>query len=171
MTVAVENMLKQYKENKAYVASTMARIEAYEELLRHDDIEDYILNLTQREFGMPRSPGFNATSPIELSVMEKQLTADDLKQLIADEKSRIWLKCIEIEQIEIAIDSLTKPEKFIIECKYFEGMFWRNIERSFNDMFKHANDVTEEWLRKVNKDCLVKLAKILEPFCQQWKIS
>jgi DNA-directed RNA polymerase sigma subunit (sigma70/sigma32) len=167
----IEIMLRNYKENKAFVATTLARIAAYEELLTDNNLEDYILENVGQDLSMPKVSGYRSKSPVENCLIKKSLDADELKEMIKDEQSRIFMKKMEVEQIDTALTSLTSSEKFIIESKYFDGMFWRDIERNYNHRFRLANSITEDRLKKINREALGKMDRVLMEFCTKWKID
>ena len=62
-------------------------------------------------------------------------------------------------------------ERYIIECKHIEKMFWRDIEISFNEKFRQQNYLTVSGLKKVNRSALEIMAKILEPYYTRFKIK
>lgn len=163
----IENALKEYPRKKSLVETTEARIEAYKEMLNNPNIESFAMVLSSREFGMPRS-SIRTNSYIESLMIQKQVTTEGITELITTEKSRIWLVKMEIQQIELALKSLTKQEQYLIECKYFEDMFWRSIELSFNEKFRGQDYITESGLRKKIKGALEQLAVILQPFYEMY---
>lgn len=167
----IENALKDYKRKKSVVETTLARIEQYKEALNNPDSFEYVFLGSPREPGMPRGTGGGRKSPVELAVEDKEEAIELLKQWIKDDHSRIYPYQIELEQIDGALNALTMQERFIIECKYFEGMFWRDIEISFNDRFRQQNYITVEGIRKMNRQAIRLVARILEPYYNRFKIK
>lgn len=166
----IRDKLKQYKEKKAKVETTKARIEAYQVLLEDPNIEQLGYYLTFRETGMPGTGG--GGSMVERSAIQGELTRELVKEWIKEDQSRITLLEIEVAQIEAALKSLTSWEEYIIKCKYFENMFWTNIEASFNSEFPQKHDITQERLKQMNKEAVDKLETILTPFyVQMTKVS
>lgn len=168
MTVIIESMLRKYKENKAYVDTALLRVHEWEGIANCDNIEDYISS-TSRDIGDIRST--KISKPVEQIIFQVCKKMEDIKKLISDEKSRIFLIKMEVKHIEIALEALTAQEIYIVECKYFENMFWRNIEYAFNERFRSGNITSEEMLRKKNKYVLKKLYNILEFYIKEWKAS
>lgn len=167
----IEKVLKEYKTKKAFVETTLARIEGYRYALNNPDTwgKEYIS--PSREIGMPGAPTRNISSPVERLVIDKELDEETIKQWISDDESRVFPIKLEVEQIENAMKCLTKQEKYIVECKYFDNMFWRDIEISFNSHLRQQNYVSYEWLKKLNKEALQKLSPILEPFYNRFKTA
>lgn len=165
----IENALRDYRRKKSVVETTLARIENYKKAIENPDSFTHIFLNSQREPGMPR--GTSNASSVEISITDKEEAIEMLKQWIKDDKSRIYPYQIELEQIDGALGALTMQERFIIECKYFENMFWRDIEINFNDKFRQQNYITVEGIRKMNRQALGLMAKILEPYYTRFKIS
>lgn len=68
--------------------------------------------------------------------------------------------------------ALTKQQRFIVECKYFERMFWNDIEINYNDKFSRPkNYITVSGIRKMNTEALELLAEILEHYYNRFKIK
>lgn len=166
----IENALRDYRRKKSVVETTLARIENYKETINNPDSFEYVFLGSPREPGMPRGTG-GKKSVVELAIEDKEEAIGLLKEWIKDDQSRIYPYQIELEQLNGALGALTKQERFIIECKYFEGMFWRDIEISFNDKFRQQNYITVSGIRKMNSEALELLARILEPYYMRFKIK
>lgn len=169
----IEAILKEYKINKAFVETTMARIEQYKYAIAHPEAwyKDYIP--ASSPLGMPGKPKGSGTSPVENYIVEKELNEEIIREWIRQDESRIFFKKLEIEQIECAMNKgLNKQEQYVITLKYFEGgMSWGEIELSYNNEFRQKNYVTYETLKKDNKKALNKLTTILEPFYNQFRAA
>jgi hypothetical protein len=126
--VQIEQLLRQYKTKKSLVESADARIKAWEHARLNPDIilENYY-SMDNKEIGMPGSPNRNTSSPQERILTQRELTTNTILEWISEEQSRIFHTRLEVTQIESALNALTQQERFIIECKYFEGMNWRSI--------------------------------------------
>lgn len=163
----LENILRKYKEKKAYVETTEARIEGWKYAIQHPEMwyKDYLPQ--GRELGMPGRPHGSAPAPTENYIIGKEITVETIKIWISQDESRIFPIKIEIEQIEKALEGLTRQERCVIELKYFENMFWRDIELSFNNLYRQKNYITDIRLKQINKDALNKLYKILKPFYEK----
>jgi len=90
---------------------------------------------------------------------------------ISEEQSRIFHTRLEVTQIESALNALTQQERFIIECKYFEGMNWRSIEVNVNTKYREANYITEAGIRKINSKALDKIKIVLDSFYDNLHIA
>ena len=162
----IQDTLKQYKTKKAKVEATKARIQAWERILLDPNIEFYGYKLYSREIGMPSA--HSATSQVEREAFQSdnddEVTKEMIEEWIKEDKSRISPLEIEVEQIEKAIEGLTTWEQFIIKCKYFESMYWCNVELSFNEQFHPKNYIPSETLKDYSSKAISKLIEILEPF-------
>lgn len=163
----IEQALRNYKKRKSIVETIEIRITAYERMLEESDDELFQI-VPSSELGMPRSPN-RGGSPTERAILVMECTREEIKELIKDDKSRLFWPKLEVEQIEKALEGLTAWEKYIVEIKYFDGMSWRNIEISFNKQFPQKNDLTEERLRQINREAIEKLSEILTPFYAQYE--
>lgn len=163
----VEKGLAEYKENESIIETTLERIEVYQELLDSNK-EVNLFTGHNKELGMPRSSGVGDISIVELKVMDKEKQRDILRQWIKDDKSRIYPLQIEREQISMALEALTDKERYIVDCKYFKEMFWREIEHAFNDKFTQQNMITESGLKQMFYESRSKLIRILKPYYQRF---
>lgn len=163
----IETGLKDYKRKKSIVETTLLRIDTYKAAIEDPDSFTHVFLGTSRELGMPRGTGKG--SSVEMAVTNKEQAIELLRQWITDDKSRIYPYQIELEQINAAMGALNRQQKFIIECKYFEDMFWREIEIPFNDTFRGQNYITYEGLKKINKQTLDILATTLKPYYSRYK--
>lgn len=170
----VEKSLKQYRKKKAKVETTLARIEAWEYALGH--FEEVRLVTTASapndcwimKFG---KNSYSTGSSVEKHAVTEEEKEKMLKQFIKNERSKIFPIQMEIKQIEKALGALTSQEKYIIECKYFEKMFWREIEINYNNNFRQQNYITESGLKKIRSEAVKKLADLLDPFYKMIKIA
>lgn len=168
LNIDIEKILREYKMKKAFVEATLARIEQYKFAIEHPE-------MWYKEISLPSSLDVSKNTNIGNSVVEnrvigKSLNEEIIKKWIEDDESRIFFKKLELEQIDKAMESLTKQERYIIELKCFDNIFWRDIEISYNDQFRQKNYVTFEALKRIKKDAINKLYQILKPFYKQFKI-
>jgi hypothetical protein len=161
----ITDALKKYRIKKAELDSTYARIAVYEQALKSNNL--HILGYYTKQSpdaGMPRAR--RNISMVEAEYFatdtESQLTRELVDEWIREEHDRIYMKRIEVEQIEAAMNSLTKQERFIVECKYFDLMSWRDIEISYFNTFKEP--IIDKSLQAKNGQALTKLTLILMPF-------
>lgn len=165
----IESALRDYRRKQSVVETTLARIENYKEAKNNPDSFTHIFPEPSREPGMPKGTG--VSSSVEYAVTNKEKAAYILDEWIKDDCSRIYPYQIEIEQLGGALNALTKQQKFIIECKYCEGMFWRELEVAFNEKFRGHNYITSEGIRKMNRQALELIGKILKPYYNRFKIE
>lgn len=166
----LKEQLKDYPNKKAIVQSTQARIELWRETLKENAMQCFFYS-SPSNYGMPKAP-YRTGSPTEHEICSKEVTREQVEQWIRDDESRIFWYKLEVEQIDIALQSLKKNEQYIIDKKYFEDWFWRTIEASYNETFKHAEDYkSERTLKRMHDEALNKLNNILGPFYQQHKIA
>lgn len=163
----IEAALRDYKRKKSIIETTLLRIEQFKEAIKDPESFSAVLLGSSRELGMPRGSG--GGSPVEIQITNKEKSIELLREWIKDDKSRIYPYQIEKEQIDAAMAALTMQERYIVECKYFEGMFWGDIEISFNDKFRQRNYITTEGIRKMNRQAIELLSNILEPYYNRFK--
>lgn len=159
-----ENKLRALKKNQCIIKTTLERIEVYKRALNNPEEHKGIFQGTNREPGMPSGKGYKPTSPVEYEVLSEEKQADILKQWIKDEHSRIYPLQIEVEQLTGALNALTEQQRYIIECKYFENMIWRDIEMNYNDKYRQQNYITFEGLKNKNRESLQTITRILKPY-------
>jgi len=162
----IQKALKSYKNKKAIVETTKSRIEAWEKILDDPNIEMYGYYAVSKEIGMPSA--HSGKSQVEREVFkaedERELSRELVEEWIKEDKSRIFIPELEVDQIEKTLASLTTWEKYLIERKYFDNASWVSIELSFNEQFKTRNYIPFETLKNYNKCALDKITVILEPF-------
>jgi hypothetical protein len=101
---------------------------------------------------------------VEGEIFDKEKARELIKEWIAEDKTRIFYIQLEAEQIESAVKSLSTLERYIVESKYFDNMFWRDIEIAFTRIFPQKYPLTVAGLKKINGEALDKLIEIMRPF-------
>ncbi len=174
-TKYIEDRLKEYKENSSTIETTLARIKTYEKALEDPSSYTHIGFSTQSDMGSIKGKGGIPSSPVESAVLKKEndemLIVENLKEWIKEDKSRVYPLQIEKEQIDGALNALTEQQRYIIECKYFENMMWRDIETNLNDKFRQQNFITDSGIKKINTKSLEMIEKILELYYSRLRIS
>jgi hypothetical protein len=155
----LEKRLKLYKKNKYNVETTVQRVNLWEGLLREGNLEIFEYQAS-RLLGMPRAKNVNG---LDVIVAENEVTEEMVRDWIEDDKSRIYYMKIEVEQIETALKALSQEQSVIVDLKYFNNMSWRGIETIFNERFKNRIYITDEMLRKMNRESLQILWDLLGP--------
>lgn len=168
----VEGALRDYRRKKSVIETTLLRIESFQEAIEDPDSFTSVFVSSYTEAGMPRAKGgIGGSSSVEKSVWDREEAIELLREWIKDDKSRIYPYQIEKEQIDAALGALTKQQRYIVECKYFEDMFWRDIEINYNEKFRGQNYITVSGIRRINSDVLNMLVEILEPYYNRFKIK
>lgn len=172
----IEKALEDYKRKKSVIETSLERIEVFRRALNSPETgpEKWDIFLyqspTERMLRGPIQKGSDG-SPVEWAYLQGEKRIERLKNWIKDEESKIYPLQVEVKQIEIALEALTKQQRYVIECKYFEKMFWRDIEKNFNETFRNQNYITFERLKSINKEALAILSEILEPYYNRFKIA
>ena len=167
----IENALRDYRRKKSVIETTLARIETYQEAISNPDIHRGLFLGSSKEPGMPMSSTYGGTSAVEYAILSKEDEIKLLHEWISDDRSRIYPYQIELQQIDGALGALNKQQRFIIEYKYFEGKFWRELEKDFNEEFRGHNYITVEGIRKMNRQAIELMEKILKPYYNRFKIK
>lgn len=163
-----ESKLKTYREKKSTIETTLERIEVYKKALSNPEEHNGLFLGSNREPGMPTGKGYKPTSMVEYQVLSEEKQIEILKQWIRDEQSRIYPLQIEVEQITGALNALTEKERYIIECKYFENMIWRDVEIHYNEKYRQRNYITFEGLKNNNRRALELMTRILKPYYKRF---
>lgn len=157
----IKEALKKYRYKKARIETAYARIEGYEEILKIGNFSMLQWNNNNDNFGMPKAR--NNISIIECEIISKdnniKITAELINQLIKNEKSRIWPLEQEIKQIDKALESLSKQDRYIVELKYMDNLDWRDVEISFFEQYR--KNLTDIRLKQIAAESLSKLNSIL----------
>lgn len=161
-----EERLRLYRKHKAEVNTTLQRVEVWEQALKQGDLRMFEYSVS-RLAGMPRSS--NSSSPTEIEAGLREITVEMVRDWIEEDKSRVYYKKVEIDQIEEALKALTGEQRTVVTSKYFDCMTWRNIEAVFNERHSVGRVyITNEMLRKINKESLEILWEILGPLFQRY---
>ena len=173
-TKYIEDRLKEYKENSYTIETTLARIDVYKKAIGNPDSFREIYLGSSKEIGMPNGKGGKLSSPTESSILNTEDNREEiietLKEWIGEDLSRIYPLQVEKEQIDGALNAITKQQRFILECKYFEDMTWRDIEINLNDKYRQQNFITDSGIRKINVKSVELMVKILKPYYSRFKI-
>jgi len=167
LTESIEQKLRDYKKKKSIVETTLARIEAFQVAQEYPDMYESVIVTRGKELGMPKSKFYTGSS-VEEEVFDKEKAQKLIKEWIAEDRSRIFFVQLEVEQIELALKSLSTYERYIIESKYFENMFWRDIETSLMKQFPQKFPLTVAGIKKINREALDRLDEIMGQF---YKVS
>ncbi|WP_026478259.1 hypothetical protein [Alkaliphilus transvaalensis] len=161
--INIEKILKEYKKKLSKIETIKIRIQSYEKALQEPEEWMNIVANTSKELGMPRGNSTNV-SPVELEVINKEKTVAKIQKWIKEDEARLDLQEMEIKQLDSGLNSLTEQERSIVQWKYCENMFWRDIEIKFNNLYRGENYITTAQLKKLNRRALDQLIEILTPF-------
>ena len=127
MNCNVVKRLKKMRYNEYRVLLGEERIVEWRRLLDSEEkLEIYPESI---DLGMPRSS--TIVSPVENQAIGVALTSENLKQLIADEESRIHWVQSELVIINKVFSNLEEKELFLIRQRYYYNLNWVNITRNY----------------------------------------
>jgi hypothetical protein len=157
----ITDVLKKYRYKKARIDTAYARIKGFEEILKLGNFSMLQWNNNSDNFGMPKAR--NNQSIIETEIMIKdnniKITAELVKQLIKNEKSRIFPLEQEIKLIDKALNALSQQDRYIVELKYMDNLDWRDVEISFFEQYR--KNLTEIRLKQIAAESISMLNCIL----------
>lgn len=164
----IKKMLNEHKEKKSKLDIMLSTIDAWEHAVKNPETIVYLVQTSGIELGMPRG-SFNINSPVEKEVINKiedfKLAIELVREWIKEEESRAFPLKIDVMRVEHSLNSLANDEVYIIECKHFENLIWRDIELNYNNKYTRKNNyITESGLRKKYDDIIKKLYNVLKPF-------
>lgn len=158
----IEKALKNYNENKGRIEAAQARCDLWQYCLDTMTDEQIALEFIYTEgdtYGMPRAR--TNESPVEKEVVRHEVTREMVKRWIKDDESRMVPVKYEIKLIDIGLGSLTEEENYVIKCKCVEGWNYKQVEISFNNEFRNEDKITTERLKKIKKQALKKMEKVI----------
>ena len=160
------NRLISYRVDSArceYLRKDIPRLQGLLQSLR-DNIVDDEVHITQSLSGMPFGGAISDPTgklgarladgyePIELSEIELEI-GTKIEELRHKEVC-VWC-------IETGLSSLTPKERYLVECKYIQNDFWRNIIENFNSKFGEVY-VSKEPLKRMIERALETMCAVLE---------
>lgn len=162
---AVKQMLQNYREDKArcqYLENEIPQLERLVEELRSTMIEDSV-SITQVISDMPR--GTSISDPTgRLGMLFASGYVPDHICKVEDEikikKREMGNKLITVTLVDSAMTGLSDREKFVIQKKYIDGVFWRELIDSYKDRFDMI--YSKSALKKVLDTGLTKMARIMK---------
>lgn len=161
--------LKDFERKKATVETALARIEMYKKAIENPRLYTNIHRDSQLELGSIKGKGGKPSSSVESEVIKNEsdemMVVENLREWIKEDISRIHPIQAEVEQVDVALNALTEQQRYIIKCKYFNKMFWKDIENEYNKTFKEY--ITERSLKNKNRESLEELCEILKPYYER----
>jgi hypothetical protein len=140
-------------EIKIEIKNLRDDIEYFNQLLMLDDLSnyEYYKDLNNMDIIKYKSPIF---SPVEKELMKKEsihkLNKNIIKCMIEDSKFKLLAKERQLKIIYNSIEILSKEDKFIIECRFFEKMKYIDIQKNYQNKFKIYLDI-QTFIRRLNK--------------------
>lgn len=162
---AVEKHLKEYRVNSArcdFLRQDIPRLEKLVQELR-DDIVDNEVHITQVITDMPR--GGTTSDPtgklgMKLANGYEPRYIEEIETEIKQKQLELKYKDVSVWSVETGLKSLTPKERFLIEHKYIQEDFWRNIVEGFNKEFGEGYN-NKDTLKKMIDKGLDTMAKVL----------
>jgi hypothetical protein len=172
----IEETLKNYLEKKSRIMVLEIRIDKAKKELElanvkykeneNDTIEALQMSAVTINPDKPAATNkfSSATENAAMFYHQESVYKNDFEIMTIKKDIKKWQNEIdelsrEVKEIDIALKSLTKEEEFIIQCFYFERMFWRNIENTYEFNFKLFKD--ERTLRDIRKTAIEKLKRVV----------
>lgn len=161
---AVIQMLTNYREDLArcqYLEREIPQLERLVDELRSTMIEDSV-SITQVISDMPR--GTSVSDPTgRLGMLFASGYVPDHIREVEDEikikKREMGNKLITVTLVDSALDGLSDREKYVIEKKYIEGAFWRELISSYRDKFDML--YSKSALKKISETAIKKMCRIM----------
>jgi uncharacterized protein YuzB (UPF0349 family) len=156
-------ILYHYQDIKAEIKNIQDNIKYYEKLLKQEDLSelDYYKNLQYM--------GIKYISTI-FSIVEKEVCKKEtahklnhniIRELKAKEETKILERQNQIDNIDNALAILSSEDIYIIKCKFFHMMKYKDITINFNTRFRYY--LTEQTIKKRVKNSIKKMTTIINP--------
>jgi hypothetical protein len=156
-------ILYSYVDIKADIKNIQDNIAYYEQLLRQSDLSelDYYKKINYM--------GIKYISTI-FSIVEKEVTRKETahnlnSQIIRELKAKAETKLLEkqnqIDNIDNALAVLSTEDIYIIKCKFFHRMKYKDITINYNAHFRYA--ITEQTIKLRVKNSIKKMTTIINP--------
>ena len=161
----VEKYLKEYRENSArcqYLTREIERLQKTVLELRAAIVSDQI-NITQVISDMTRVSGTSDPTGIlgsKLADGFEPAYIEEIEEEIRLKQLELKYKDVIVWSVETALKSLTPKERWLIDHKYIQEDFWRNIVEGFNDEFKEGYN-NKDTLKKMIDKGLDTMARVL----------
>lgn len=152
----VMECLANYREYSArceYLRNEIPRLEDLVQELRNDIIDNEV-HITQVISDMPR--GTSTSDPTgklaaKLAQGYEPGYIEEIEEEIRQKKAELKHKDVLVWSVETAFKSLTPKERFLVEHKYIQEDFWRNIVEGFNESFNEGYNNKDTLKRILDK--------------------
>ena len=162
---AVKQMLQSYREDKArcqYLENEIPQLEKMADALRSEMIDDAV-SITQVISDMPRGTSVSDPTGKLGALFAAGYTPEHIRQVemqIRAKKRELANKLITVTLVDSAMGGLTDRERFIIQGKFIDGMFWRELIEAYKGTFAMLYSKTA--LRKISDAAIDKMSRIME---------
>lgn len=131
---------REYSARCSYLQMEIPRLEALVQQLRNDIVDNEV-HITQVISDMPR--GSSTSDPTgklaaKLANGYEPGYIEEIEEEIRQKKAELKHKDVVVWSVETALKSLTPKERFLVEHKYIQEDFWRNIVDGFNSSFNEG---------------------------------
>lgn len=162
---AVKQMLQNYREDKArcqYLENEIPQLEKMADALRSEMIDDAV-SITQVISDMPRGTSVSDPTGKLGALFAAGYTPEHIRQVetqIRAKKRELANKLITVTLVDSAMGGLTDRERFIIQGKFIDGMFWRELIEAYKGTFAMLYSKTA--LRNLSDTALDKMCRIMQ---------
>ena len=162
---AVKQMLQSYREDKArcqYLENEIPQLEHMADVLRTEMIDDAV-SITQVISDMPRGTSVSDPTGRLGALFASGYTPDYIRQVeaqIRTKRRELSNKLITVTLVDSAMAGLSDREHFVVEHKFIEGMFWRELIEAYRNRFDMLYSKTA--LRNLSEAALDKMCRIME---------
>jgi len=157
------NILYLYQDIKAEIRNIQDNIKYYEKLIEQVDLSelDYYKSISYL--------GIKYISTI-FSIVEKEVTRKEtahnlnlqiVRELKAKEETKLLERQNQINNIDNALLLLSTEDLYIIKCKFFHRMKYKDITTNFNAHFRYY--LTEQTIKLRVKNSIKKMKTIINP--------
>jgi len=156
-------ILYNYISIKTEISIIESNIEYYEKLLRQEDLSELEYYKHATFFGV-RDVSI-IYSEVEKQVLKREtahkMNHQIIRELLARAKTKLLERRNQVDNIDKAINALTFENKYIVKCKYFYKMTYKDIAENYSRKFKIY--LTEQTLAKRVKDSVKKIKYRINP--------
>jgi hypothetical protein len=148
---------------KTEISIIESNIEYYEKLLKQEDLSELEYYKHATFFGVKDVS--IVYSEVEKQVLKREtahkINHQIVRELLARAKTKLLERRNQIDNIDKAINALTFENRYIIKCKYFHKMTYKNIAENYSRKFKIY--LTEQTIAKRVKDSVKKIKYRINP--------
>jgi len=156
-------ILYHYQDIKAEIKNIIDSIKYYEQLLKQEDLSELDYYKNTKYMGIRYIS--TIFSIVEKEVCKKEtahrLNHDTIRELKAKEETKLLEKQNQLDNIDNALAILSSEDIYIIKCKFFHRMKYKDITLNFNTRFKYY--LTEQTIKKRVKNSIRKMTTIINP--------